>query len=160
MYIEFDAVFVPSNSERMTRLCHQAEPRSLSLETGFLVKNLTLLLVPSHSVFSPLNLTTTFRLDYNSINSIQWLMARIQLLSFASLAGLFNLNALYLVGYAWLFGMCEFRPRRCSSSNALTFKNLQLCGYPSSEVCHSVVALKNKRHWCSTLRHNCIQGSS
>ncbi|PPQ92706.1 hypothetical protein CVT25_014013 [Psilocybe cyanescens] len=32
-------------------------------------------------------------------------MARIQLLSFASLAGLFNLNALYLVGYAWLFGM-------------------------------------------------------
>ncbi|KAH9487073.1 Transmembrane protein 205 [Psilocybe cubensis] len=32
-------------------------------------------------------------------------MARVQLLSIASLSGLFNLNAVYLTGYAWLFGM-------------------------------------------------------
>jgi hypothetical protein len=35
-------------------------------------------------------------------------MAKVEVLTLASLAGLVNLNSLYLLGYAWLFGMCEF----------------------------------------------------
>ncbi|KAF8202934.1 hypothetical protein BJ912DRAFT_1052955 [Pholiota molesta] len=32
-------------------------------------------------------------------------MAKVEVLTLASLAGLVNLNSLYLLGYAWLFGM-------------------------------------------------------
>ncbi|KAF8971433.1 hypothetical protein BDZ97DRAFT_1786454, partial [Flammula alnicola] len=32
-------------------------------------------------------------------------MAKVEVITFVSLAKLVNLNGLYLVGYAWLFGM-------------------------------------------------------
>jgi len=34
-------------------------------------------------------------------------MAKVEVITLASLTSLANLNGLYLVAYAWLFGMCE-----------------------------------------------------
>lgn len=36
-------------------------------------------------------------------------MAQVQILTLASIPQLLNLNGLYLIGYAWLFGMCELK---------------------------------------------------
>ena len=33
-------------------------------------------------------------------------MAKVDVITFATLTKLINLNGLYLIGYGWLFGMC------------------------------------------------------
>lgn len=34
-------------------------------------------------------------------------MSKVEVLTVSTILGLFSLKGLYLVGYAWLFGMCE-----------------------------------------------------
>ena len=36
------------------------------------------------------------------------IMAKLEVLTFSSLVGLINARGAYLLGYSWLFGMCEF----------------------------------------------------
>lgn len=45
-------------------------------------------------------------------------MAKV--LTFSSTIGLVNFDGLYLIGYAWLFGMCELNP--CFQWPVLTFE--------------------------------------
>lgn len=77
-------------------------------------------------------------------------MARAQTLTVASLINLVNLDGLYLLGYAWLFGMCK-SDIYCRKGLANTSVNLvQLSGSPSSEVRHIWARVLCKMSKCSS----------
>jgi hypothetical protein len=60
-------------------------------------------------------------------------MAEVDVITFATLTNLMSLNGLYLIGYAWLFGMCWSLQASFSRNEA--HKNCyQRFGYHSLEV--------------------------
>ena len=65
-------------------------------------------------------------------------MAKLTLLTLSSLIQLVNFDSLYLIGYAWLFGMCEY-PGTPSLISLLT--EVKLFGLHSLEVCTNLVYL-------------------
>jgi hypothetical protein len=66
-------------------------------------------------------------------------MAKVTMLTLSSLIRLVNIDGLYLIGYAWLFGMCESRANTLWGISSLTkFDSLKLFGFRSLEVSHSL----------------------
>jgi hypothetical protein len=53
-------------------------------------------------------------------------MAKVELLTLSSLFGLFSPQGVYLLAYAWLFGMCAFSNHPFDLS--LRFDVFQRCG--------------------------------
>lgn len=87
-------------------------------------------------------------------------MAKLTLLTLSSLIHLVNFDGVYLLGYAWLFGMCECRGTR---SRICLLTEVKLFGLHSLEVCTNsshLVYLSDLRHVAGVIAYKTLRRPS
>ena len=86
-------------------------------------------------------------------------MAKLTLLTLSSLIHLVNFDGVYLVGYAWLFGMCEYHGTP-SLICILTEVTVKLFGLHSLEVCTNsshLILLSDLRHIAGVIAYRTLR---
>ena len=85
-------------------------------------------------------------------------MAKLTVLTLSSLIHLVNFDGLYLIGYAWLFGMCEYR---FTPSQICLLTEVKLFGSHSLEVCtnysHLVYYLSDLRYIAGVIAYRTLR---